>query len=56
MNGSFITNGKTDIAIPLPVILYSKHSGLHIFSSLKYIKNRKISLFTLAKRGLTEKK
>ena len=32
-----ITNvGHTHISIPLPVILYSQHSGLHLFMSGKF--------------------
>jgi F-type H+-transporting ATPase subunit a len=30
------TLGETHISIPLPVILYSKHSGFHIFMSSKF--------------------
>ena len=30
------TIGETHISIPLPVIVYSKHSGLHVFSSSRF--------------------
>ncbi len=32
----FFTMGDKHFSIPLPVILYSKHSGFHIFSSAKF--------------------
>jgi F-type H+-transporting ATPase subunit a len=52
----FITIGKTDIAIPLPVILYSKHSGLHIFSSHKLYKKQEDFPFYISKEGLDREK
>ncbi|MBP7506884.1 MAG: F0F1 ATP synthase subunit A [Prolixibacteraceae bacterium] len=52
----FITIGKTDIAIPLPVILYSEHTGLHIFSSHNLYKRQEKFPFYISKEGLSREK
>ncbi len=52
----FITIGEIDVAIPLPVILYSKHSGLHIFSSHEIYKRQEGFPFYIQKEGLNKEK
>ncbi len=47
----FFTIGNTHYSIPLPVILYSKQSGLHFFMSNKLLHHHSNSNFYLAKGG-----
>ena len=52
----FLTVGDKHISIPLPVILYSKHSGWHVFSSAKLHHHEEGFHFYLAKGGKNDGK
>ncbi|MBN2668748.1 MAG: F0F1 ATP synthase subunit A [Bacteroidales bacterium] len=52
-----VTIGETHISIPLPVILYSKTSGLHVFMSNKFHHGHEMyDGFMIARDGEHEKK
>lgn len=41
----FLSIGETEVAIPLPIILYSEHTGWHFFSSHQLYKEEKDETF-----------
>lgn len=46
-----ISLGEKHIAIPLPIIIYSKHSGFHVFMSSKFHHGESYQGFTLPTEG-----
>lgn len=52
----FVTIGDKHISIPLPVILYSKYSGFHVFSSHKLYNHESGFPFILKREGVKREK
>lgn len=52
----FVSFGDKHISIPLPVILYSKHSGIHVFSSNKLYDREEGFSFFIKKEGVKREK
>lgn len=46
----FLSVGETEVAIPLPIILYSEHTGWHFFSSHQLYKHKQDEAFPFSIR------